>query len=335
MMVSESTQPGDDLADRPALSVGKKFAFSAAVLVGGLALAEGVCRLLPASRPPQIQDYIEPWENWHAEEKAEMRTISDDLWVLQGPGTNVDGFRDRFHMVAGRPGTVRIACLGDSVTYGYEVGRESSYPSALERALQGKGIRAEIFNVAVPGWSIRQETLAYKKFVSKYKVDYVILGVCLNDIPEMQNNVAPSSGPAVLVWLARNSALVRVVFSAHAREIGDVRELFTDPDSARVQNAWDLMTEGMLGLHAAVERDGGRLIVAVLPFRFQLEADAPEPIPQRRIVEFCRQHEIPCIDLLEPLRRTGKSAFIDYDHLSPIGAEAVAEHLVSSGVLGT
>ena len=45
-------------------------------------------------------------------------------------------------------------------------------------------------NVGLWGWSTRQERLAYERIARRYRPDQVLLGVCLNDIPELQNNLA-------------------------------------------------------------------------------------------------------------------------------------------------
>jgi len=69
---------------------------------------------------------------------------------------NSDGFRgpERSHdRQDGEP--YRILCLGDSVTYGFNVGQVATYPARLERMLGKKhpGRRFEVINAGVPGWS--------------------------------------------------------------------------------------------------------------------------------------------------------------------------------------
>ena len=53
--------------------------------------------------------------------------------------------------------------------------------------------------------------------VRAYRPHAVILAVCLNDIPELQNNLARP--PEWLAGLFRRSALVRRVVNAKGREI--------------------------------------------------------------------------------------------------------------------
>lgn len=67
-----------------------------------------------------------------------------------------EGFRgpERIHeWPDGEP--YRILCLGDSVTYGVNVGQDATYPARLERMLARKhpDRRFEVINAGVPGWS--------------------------------------------------------------------------------------------------------------------------------------------------------------------------------------
>ena len=42
---------------------------------------------------------------------------------------------------------------------------------------------------------------------------------------------------------------------------------------------------------------------------------------------------IKCIDLLPTFRKAGESAFIDYDHLSVLGAQQAAEAIIDAKVI--
>ena len=62
-------------------------------------------------------------------------------------------------------------------------------------------------NVALMGWSTRQERIAWQRIARHYRPDQVVLAVCLNDIPELFNNL--SRPPRWLARLHEPSALVR------------------------------------------------------------------------------------------------------------------------------
>jgi HEAT repeat protein/lysophospholipase L1-like esterase len=297
------------------------------LLLGGL---EGASRLLEERAPrPERADYL--WD-WEARWEGDFYTLaSDESGWPPGAEFNGDGVRDRAHAVEKPEGTWRVVFLGDSVTFGDGNAPGEAYPQQLQARLDAEGRPVEVFNVALWGWSTRQQRLAYERIARQYAPDHVVLAVCLNDIPEMQNNLARP--PRWLASLHRHSALARRLIAAERREIASVEELFADERSPRVERAFDLFFGEVRRLRDAVRSDGAQLGVLVFPFLFQLEPGAPPPRVQERIREFCRAEEMPCFDPLPEMRREGASLFNDYDHLSPAGGRFVAAWIVGSGLL--
>ena len=301
---------------------------SSALFLGGLEL---LARLFekPAPTAAPVADYI--WD-WH--EKME-----GDFYVVRSEGIgwppweeiNGDGLRDRTHPLEKPPGSHRLVALGDSVTLGAGIEPARAYPQVLERMLWRAGRRVEVMNMALWGWSTRQERLAYERIARRYRPDQVMLAVCLNDIPELQNNLARP--PAWLTTLFRRSALVRRLVDAPGREIQNVEQLFTDSESPRVREAMRLFFAEISALRESLRQDGPALGLVVLPFRFQVMPGAPPPTVQREIEAFARREGILFLDLLPVLRPLGEQAFLDYDHLSALGARRVAEAIAQSDLV--
>ena len=296
------------------------------IVVGGA--AEGLCRLFERERPPPppVAEYI---TDWGGSEFATLKSAATGWPPWED--YNSDGLRDREHAVEKPRGARRVACLGDSVTLGYGIRPQEAWPQVLEDLIDARGQRAEVFNVAFGGWSTRQELIAYRRVARKYRPDDVLLGICLNDVPEMENNL--TRPPRFVRALYRSSALVRTVVGARRREIASVEELFRDPTSPKVKDAFRLLFDDIHALKRDVRADGGRLAVIVFPFRFQVLPGAPAPSAQRTIGEFCASEGLPFLDVLPALRELGEAAFIDYDHFSPAGARRVAEAVADSGLL--
>lgn len=297
---------------------------STLMALGLLELGSRVLLSTPAIRPVH-QDIA----NWEAQWQSDFFTLPPQ------PGVSSDGLRDYQHALAATDGRVRIVSLGDSVTFGYRVRYELSYPALLEKYMADEGMPAEVFNVALPGWSMRQELLAWRRIARKYKPEIVLLGVCLNDIAEMHNNL--SRPPTWAAWLFKHSALVRAVARPEQREIASVRELFDAPDSARVRNGWARWHDELRLLAHEVSAAGGTLVVISFPFREQVRPDPQPPHPQEKLASICAQEGLPFIDMLEPLKPMGDKAFVDYDHLSGDGAaqtaKVVVTRLLSLGIL--
>ena len=296
-----------------------------------LAVLEGAARLLEKPRPPrrEVADYIWDWDD----------KMPGGFYVMKSDGVgwppweefNRDGLRDRTRTHEKAEGLRRIAILGDSVTLGAEIRPDEAYPQRLEARFRAEGRRVEVMNVALWGWSTRQERTAWQRIARAYQPDQALLAVCLNDIPELFNNL--SRPPRWLTRLHEHSAVVRRLVDAEGREIDSVERLFAEPDAPRVREAMDRFFEEVRALRRDVEADGATFAVVVFPFRFQVEPEAPPPVVQQRIAAFCESERLRCLDLLPTLGRVGPSAFVDYDHLSPAGASLVADTLYASGLL--
>jgi HEAT repeat protein/lysophospholipase L1-like esterase len=303
---------------------------SLAVLALLLGALEGGSRLLERLRPaPEMAAYLWDWEErWDG-----------DFYTVGPPGSgwppwedfNADGVRDRAHPVERLPGAWRVAFLGDSVTMGAGIEPKDAYPQVLESLLKAEGRGIEVFNFALWGWSTRQQRIAYDRLADKYRPDLVVLAVCLNDVPELQNNL--TRPPRWLAALHERLALVRRVVNAPGREIQSVEQLFAQPEPAKVREAWERFFEEVRRLAADVRKDGAALAVLVFPFRFQVLPDAPAPLAQQRLAAFCSAEGLRCLDLLPAIQAVGESAFIDYDHLSPVGTRATADAILASGLL--
>lgn len=75
------------------------------------------------------------------------------------------------------PGTVRVACVGDSSTFGFLNREEECWPRLLEKCLAGRagGRRVEVVNAGVSGYTTLQEALALKLRVLPLRPDVVVI----------------------------------------------------------------------------------------------------------------------------------------------------------------
>jgi HEAT repeat protein/lysophospholipase L1-like esterase len=290
--------------------------------------AELVARLTEPVAAAAPAAYITDWQAWDGDFYTVKSTaVGWPPWE----DYNTEGLRDREHTVEKRPSAWRVACLGDSVTLGWGIRPEQAWPQVLEELAEADGRDLDVMNVALGGWATRQELIAYRKIARRYRPDQVLVGVCLNDVAEMQNNLARP--PQVLAALHRSSALVRWLVGAREREIGAVEELFRSPDAPNVRRGYERMFADLRALRDEVRADGARFGILVFPFRFQAAAGAPPPLAQATIAEFCKRERIPLLDPLPAVARVGEDAFHDYDHLSPAGARLVAEQVLESPLL--
>ncbi|NTV22780.1 MAG: SGNH/GDSL hydrolase family protein [Nanoarchaeota archaeon] len=92
--------------------------------------------------------------------------------------TNSHGFRD-YEFIRERNDAYRVIIIGDSLTFGYGVYANQSYPKILERLLQKSG-RYEVFNLGVPGYNTVQEAELLERSVD-YAPDLVVMSFYYND----------------------------------------------------------------------------------------------------------------------------------------------------------
>jgi hypothetical protein len=98
---------------------------------------------------------------------------------------------------------------------------------------------------------------------------------------------------------------------------------------------WRWLASTYNRLHNAVQSDHATLIIAIFPLAYQLDQDYPF-LPQKQIMEYCRQNSILCIDLLPSFRQhpkediflLDKEKYYDIWHLTEYGHELSAEEIL-------
>lgn len=107
---------------------------------------------------------------------------------------NSHGMRDREYSVSKVPGVFRIACIGDSIVYGYGVTQDESYCARLEQMLDGVGgaggVTFEVLNFGVTGYSFTQIMENLRTRVLPFDPDLIHYAYCLNDPQEYSLEMA-------------------------------------------------------------------------------------------------------------------------------------------------
>ncbi len=121
-------------------------------------------------------------------------------------------FRDRIRSATKPPNTVRILCVGDSFTWGYNVQFDDAYPARLERLLQllETNPRYEVLNWGVEATGTGRHRDLIRRGLA-YRPDYVILGYYLND-PDprvVPRELYPVRWSPRVRWLMDHFALAR------------------------------------------------------------------------------------------------------------------------------
>jgi len=105
---------------------------------------------------------------------------------------NKDGMRDRDYPLRKPGDTFRIAVVGDSITFGYNVEARDTYAKRLEELLN-KDLEGtwqfEVMNFGVSGYNVIQIAENLRTKVLKYDPDLLLYGYCLNDPQEYSHEM--------------------------------------------------------------------------------------------------------------------------------------------------
>jgi lysophospholipase L1-like esterase len=127
---------------------------------------------------PTEQDRIALLRRFVPTVPAEFR--SNPTWDVR---INSEGFRGGEMPLAHTPSVVRIACIGDSWTFGMPVGQDQAYPSRLAEWLRQEQPKTmyEVDNFGVLGYSSFQGLRLMKSQVLDRHPDIVVIGFGMND----------------------------------------------------------------------------------------------------------------------------------------------------------
>lgn len=113
--------------------------------------------------------------------KYAIRQIREGYANPKAYHLNSDGFRDREFTRAKKPGTFRIAALGDSVTFAAVAPPEKAWPGATEAKLRADGYDVEIYNFAIHGYDIEQCAATLRYVAWDFEPDLIVYGYFTND----------------------------------------------------------------------------------------------------------------------------------------------------------
>ena len=251
----------------------------------------------------------------------------------------------------------RLLFLGDSIVFGPGLLERETVPGRLRRLLPGD----EFINAAVPGLGTKEEVDLLEQNFGRVQPDLVVLGFYLNDarrsiILEEQYGNLPDfiSGPItrlrrhsvafnelwarVLAWgLLRTGRLSDEWVELYHGQ-GWIRDRATyeniirmaadDFGAAWQADTWPPVERELTRFASLCSSRGARAAVVVFPVTLQVGSEVGDTVPQARMAAIGRKLNLPVLDLLPALRaRKAERLFYDQCHLTPLGAEVVADEV--------
>jgi hypothetical protein len=254
-------------------------------------------------------------------------------------GINALGLRGPETTAAKPAGVKRIACLGDSFTFGYGVNDDETWPAALQRALNAAspdaaeegGLRYEVLNCGVPAYDTEQEVRLLGDRVLGYEPDLVIIGWYIND-PAVRGGAAGTEmerPPALVSWLAPHQEGIYPTLREWSRALDVIsdrlyRSAYRSYHPTAFARLYDDVHPGWRRAKLALQRAQGLCKRRGIGFALVLYPDL-----SRRgdflasheaylaVQVFCEEQGIPCLDL--------ELAFVDED-LRALRVHALDSH---------
>ena len=232
-----------------------------------------------------------PWVGPHSFDDM----VTFDGSVLRGrPGVRFDkwrmnnlGFRGRDRSLAKPPGTLRVAALGASETFGVYESPDMEYPAQLERMLAAQlRRRVEVFNTAFLGMSLPRVTEFCRRDLGSLQADVVVYYPTptsyLSDRPPRPGVRRPDAAPAQ-ASTGLDLRVARYVENAARSHVPEavldwIRRVELEWRTAGKPPSWffdeapadrvALFERHLEELIDCVRRSGARLILVTHPHRF-------------------------------------------------------------------
>ncbi len=218
--------------------------------------------------------------------------------------TNAEGLRGAAVSRAKAPETFRVACLGDSLTFGWGVREEKTYCTELARRLSVRppadGVaRAEGLNFGVGNYNTVMELAVLRGKVFAYRPDLVVVQYYVNDAEPVPGYThRPFLGQsylAVLVW-ARVDLLFRQV-GLRQDYVRYYRDLYA-PDRPGLQ----AFRAAIRGLARECRERGVPLVVVLFPELHRLDPDEPFQEVYGTVQAWWESEGVPVVNLWPRLR---------------------------------
>lgn len=218
---------------------------------------------------------------------------------------NEDGFRGPRLPRERTAGVARIACVGDSHTFGWGVGDDETWPAVLERELGD----VEVLNAGVNGYDAEQESSFCRRVVLDWRPDLVLWQFFLNDagmrgmplqpgqeLPWLLRVARPGRGDALGAvrarWRTLDLVLDRLWRRGALRFYGDARAVYYREDA----EGWRRFRAAVLAARDAARERGAGFAMLLVPLLEGRPGELAGAEAHALVLRFCAQEGIPALD---------------------------------------
>jgi lysophospholipase L1-like esterase len=338
----------------------RKLSLSAASLAVVVVSAELVLRAQEPG-PFSLVDrnpYVASPADGHVRHRPNFAGRWDSTWYA----TDSRGFRGPERTPTDAEGELRVACLGDSCTFGKGVREVESWPRRLESMLRARGRDALVFNLGVNGG----DGLVYRTILSEHVAELrphaIVVGYNINDFPNtiravdekvFKDRPMRRLVPKGVRDLLGRTALFRKVRAAYydAKKRSDWKAANgvarATAGISMDEEVWREQRQHLAAIRDLGREYGAPTIVVLFPYESQLFLEHYDRAPIERLRATCDELGLAFRDLAAEFRAVAvetsppRQLFLAGDRYHPnaagyeIVARRVAEELAASGATGT
>lgn len=247
------------------------------------------------------------------------------------------GFRDYEYPIDRASMVNRILVLGDSVTLGWGVNLNNSYPKVLERMLNSNPqqisdpkIKYEVINTAVGNYNTEMEVNALEKQLY-LKPNAVVVGFFPNDAEKTvitNDNFVYWFKKAFYLYpffWDKYSKLSYLFASRNGNYTSLVHSYYTDQYGGK-----ENLNRAFLKLKDLSERNGFKVYVVIIPQFYNEFKDYDLKDVHSYVLELCKMERFICVDSLDDFRPYAlKDIIISYEdaHPNAVGHKIIAENI--------
>lgn len=223
---------------------------------------------------------------------------------------NSFGFRDKEYSPTKPDETLRIAVVGDSVTFGKGVDQDKTYAKVLERKLNGDCTQhIEVLNFGVYAYNTFREYAAIKEQVMHFNPDLIVMLYVLND-PELDIDLGlnktvkqKSLVERVREGLTNNvytyQFLARIYFASQALNQNLSLNILSYYPMIHSDEfaGWTRVVDTFGELHELSVREDVPVVIFMQPELYRLERDYPFLDIHEQVIETAHANGLRAFDL--------------------------------------
>jgi lysophospholipase L1-like esterase len=242
---------------------------------------------------------------------------------------NAEGLRSEPISTNPRPGTIRVLCVGDSITYGgVQTDQLETYPYQLQNLLNHQGSEVfEVLNVSAGGWAIENEE-AYLRQHGIYGSQIVILQLGSHDLfqPKASSELVGQSAsyPSKKPLLALEEGLFRYVLPKFFKNLR-----FVEPNVQTKLSKQNLNRNiaSFVRIANFVKDREAQLVLILVEQPNEMEPKSGlANYSKELLARKAKELNIPYKNLQEDFRKAGnQKLFRDSIHPNPKGNKVMAE----------